>query len=92
MNKTVVSNHYSGVKHFLPAIGIILLGLVFALLGYVWAWPLAVGSAVALVIWFLARKTDVPTKKFFKGLALTFFFSALMLGAFGFVAVAVAAL
>jgi hypothetical protein len=89
---TFVSSHYSGIKYFLPVVGVLLLGLVAGLLGYVWVWPLAVGSAVALVIWILAKKVDVSAQKFFNGLAMTFFFSALMLGIFGFIAVAVAAL
>ncbi len=86
---TVVSNHYSGIKHFLPVVGIILLGLAATLFGYIWAWPLAIGSATALVIWLLAKNTDASARKFFNGLALTFFISALTLGALGFIAVAV---
>ena len=86
---TVISNHYSGVKRFLPAVVVILLGLTGLLFGYIWAWPLAIGTTVALVIWILAKKNpDVHARKFHGGLALTFFVSALMLGAFGVIAVA----
>lgn len=83
---TFVSSHYPGIKYFLPVVGVLLLGLVAGLLGFVWVWPLSVGSAVALVIWILAKKIDAPDRKFFNGLALTFFLSALMLGALGAVA------
>jgi hypothetical protein len=93
MSKVVVSNHYSGVTPFLPVVGVILLGLVAALFGYIWAWPFVVGSAAALVIWTLAKKNpDEHARKFHGGLALTFFVSALVLGALGAIAVAVSAL
>lgn len=87
---TVVSNHYSGVTRFLPVVGVLLLGLVAALFGYIWAWPLAFGSAVALVVWVLGKENPAaPARKFFGGLALTFLASAVALGAFGAIAVAV---
>lgn len=77
---------------WLPVL-VLLFGLLFALFGhahYIGAWPPAFGIAVALLICILAAHAGSEQKKFFAGLALTFFASAVALGIFAFVAVYVA--
>ncbi|MBI2120482.1 MAG: hypothetical protein HYT94_02550 [Parcubacteria group bacterium] len=86
MNTNAISK-YAGIKPMgLPGI-VVLLGLIFGLLGYIWAWPFAIGSAVALVILILARHADPGSRKLLFGLAWTFFVSAVTLGILGIVAV-----
>ncbi len=89
MNAVAV-NYYSGIKKFVLPVAVLLLGLVCSLLGFIWVWPLTIGVAVALVIRTIAKKTARPDRRFFAGLSFTFFVCAVFVGAFGFIAVAVA--
>jgi hypothetical protein len=91
-NAVVVSQYSSHVRRFFPVTAVILLGIFVSLFGYIWVFPFAIGLAIALVIWILAGKNpDAETRKFFDGLARTFLGSALMLAAFGVIAVFVVA-
>lgn len=69
---------------FWPVV-VVLLGIVGGLAGFVWVIPSAIGIAASLALWILAK--DRKDKPILIGLSRTFFCSALVLGAIGFLSV-----
>lgn len=66
---------------------VLLLGLVLSLAGHIWVWPVGVAFAAVIAILVLVKDFGGKEKRALTGIALTIFFSGLVLFAAGVAAV-----